>query len=69
MREAGVAHVNTGQNHRFIPIRHDRQHYRERWQIEATIGQLKDSHRVSSRYNKLARTFLDAITRAAIYAL
>ena len=57
-----------GRNNRTVPIRHDRRRYRERWRIEATIGRLKDFRRVATRYDKLARTFLDAVTIAAIYA-
>jgi transposase len=68
LREAGAAPVIPGRNNRAIPIRHDRRRYRERWRIEATIGRLKDFRRVATRYDKLARTFLDAVTIAAIYA-
>jgi transposase len=32
-----------------------------------TIGRLKDFHRVATRYDKLARTFLDTVALAAIY--
>ena len=60
--------VIPGRNNRTVPIRHDRRRYRERWRIEATIGRLKDFRRVATRYDKLARTFLDAVTIAAIYA-
>ena len=52
---------------RTTPIRHDRRRYRERWRIEATIGRLKDFRRVATRYDKLARNFLDAVTIATIY--
>lgn len=68
LREAGAAPVIPGRNNRAIPIRHDRRRYRERWRIEATIGRLKDFRRVATRYDKLARTFLDAVTIATIYA-
>jgi transposase len=60
--------VIPGRRNRTCPIRHDRRRYRARWRIEATIGRLKDFRRVATRYDKLARTFLDAVTLAAIYA-
>ena len=68
MREAGAIPVIPGRSNRTVPIRHDRRRYRERWRIEATIGRLKDFRRVATRYDMLARTFLDAVTIAAIYA-
>ena len=68
MREAGAIPVIPGRSNRTVPIRHDRRRYRERWRIEATIGRLKNFRRVATRYDKLARTFLDAATIAATYA-
>ena len=68
LRDAGAAPVIPGRSNRTTPIRHDRRRYRERWRIEATIGRLKDFRRVATRYDKLARTFLDAVTIATIYA-
>ena len=59
--------VIPGRSNRTVPIRHDRRRYRERCRIEATIGRLKNFRRVATRYDKLARTFLDAVTIAAIY--
>ena len=68
LREAGADAGHPRPSNRAVPIRHDRRRYRERWRIEATIGRLKDFRRVATRYDKLARTFLDAVTLAAIYA-
>ncbi len=68
LRSAGATPVIPGRRHRTGKIRHDRKRYRERWRIEATIGRLKDFRRIATRYDKLARTFLDAVTLAAIYA-
>lgn len=64
----GIKSVIPGRRNRKIPIRHDQKHYRERWRVEATIGRLKDFRRVATRYDKLARTFRDAVTLAAITA-
>jgi len=60
--------VIPGRRNRTVPTRHDKSRYRDRWRIEATIGRLKDFRRVATRYDKLARTCLDAVTLAAIYA-
>jgi transposase len=68
LHEAGTTPVIPGRRNRTVPIRHDRRRYRERWRIEATIGRLKDFRRVATRYDKLARTFLDTVTLAAIHA-
>lgn len=67
LQRAGAKPVIPGRSNRTKPIRHDKKRYRERWRIEATIGRLKDFRRVATRYDKLARTFLDTITIATIY--
>jgi len=68
LRAAGAGPVIPGRCNRTVPIRHDQRRYRERWRIEAAICRLKDFRRVATRYDKLARTFLDAVTISAIYA-
>lgn len=55
LRAAGTTPVIPGRRNRTVQIRHDRQRYRDRWRIEATIGRLKDFRRVATRYDKLAR--------------
>lgn len=67
LHRAGAKAVIPGRRNRIRPIRHDKKRYRERWRIEAAIGRLKDFRRIATRYDKLARTFLDAVTIAAIY--
>ena len=64
---AGVRPVIPGRSNRKKAIRHDRQRYKQRWRVEATIGRVKDFRRVAPRYDKLARTFLDTVVLAAIY--
>lgn len=64
MRNAGTTPVIPGRSNRSVPIRHDRSRYRDRWRIEAIIERLKDFRRVATRYDNLARVFLDAITLA-----
>ena len=67
LRQAGASPVIPGRCNRTVPVRHDRRRYRDRWRIEAAICRLKDFRRVATRYDKLARTFLDAVTLATIY--
>ena len=67
LRSNGARHIIPGRQNRTKPIRHDKKRYTQRWRIEATIGRLKDFRRVATRYDKLARTFKDAVTLAAIY--
>ena len=46
-------------------IPHDRQAYRQRNLIERMFARLKDFRRIATRYDKLARNFLAAVTLAA----
>jgi transposase len=47
-------------------IRWNRRMYRERNRIERMIGHLKINRAIATRYDKLARSFLDALHIAAI---
>ncbi len=51
---------------RIKPIRWNKALYRERNRIERMIGHLKVNRAVATRYDKLARSFLDALHIAAI---
>jgi transposase len=44
----------------------DRRMYRERNRIERMIGHLKTNRAIATRYDKLARSFLDSLRIAAI---
>ncbi len=50
---------------RKTPIAFDRIADHERNSIERMFGRLKDFRRIATRYDKLARNFLAAVTRAA----
>ncbi len=50
---------------RKIPIPHDRTLYRQRHKIENMFGKLKDWHRIHTRYDRCAHTFMSAICIAA----
>jgi transposase len=68
LRAAGAMPVIPGRRNRNVPVRRDQRRCRERWRIEATVCRPKDFRRVPTRYDKLARTFLDAETLAVIFA-
>ena len=68
LRGPGTVAVLPSPCNRTVPISQDCRSYEERWGIEATVGHLKDFRRVATRYDKLAPTFLDRATIAAIYA-
>jgi transposase len=53
-------------SNRKAKIRWNRRMYRERNRIERMIGHLKINRAIATRYDKLARSFLDALHIAAI---
>lgn len=48
-------------------IPHDRTLYRQRHHIENMFARIKDWHRIHTRYDQCARTFLSAIAFAATF--
>jgi len=67
LRDSGIKPVIPAKKNRIVKICHDKEARKQRWRAEAAIGRLKDFRRVATRYDKLARTFRDTITLAAIY--
>ena len=65
--ELGATAVISGRSNRFKLIRHDKKRYGERWRSEAPIGRLKHFRRVPTRYDTLAKAFLDGVTPPTIY--
>ena len=51
---------------RKVQIPHDKALYRQRNRIERTIGRLKQSRRVATRYDKTTSSFRGFVTLAAI---
>jgi transposase len=45
---------------------HGDQLYRRRHKIENTFRRLKDWHRIRTRYDRCAHTFMSAISQAAV---
>lgn len=69
MREQGTIPVIPARRNRKRPIQHDERRYKNRRQVEAMFCQLKDFHRIATRYDKLARNFLSAVSLAAAVAV
>lgn len=68
LRAEGTTPIIPGRRNRKRPIRHDERRYRDRWRVEAAIGQLKDFRRIATRYDKLAANYASAVALAAVIA-
>jgi transposase len=66
LRERRIRAAIPPRSHRKDPIRWNRRLYRERNRIERMIGHLKVNRAIATRYDKLARSFLDVLHLAAI---
>lgn len=66
LREAGIRATIPPRSRRKTTIRWNRRLYRERNRIERMIGHLKINRATATRYDKLARSFLDALHLATI---
>jgi len=62
----GIRAAIPPRSHRKTAIRWNRRIYRERNRIERMIGRLKINRAIATRYDRLARSFLDALHLAAI---
>ncbi len=69
LREQGTIPVIPGRRNRKRPIQYDERRYKDRWRVEAMFCRLKDFRRIATRYDKLARNFLSAVSLAAAVAL
>ena len=67
-RDQNTIPVIPGRANRKRPIQYDKRRYRDRWRVEDAFCRLKDFRRVATRYDKLARNFLAAVSIAAIIA-
>ena len=68
LREQGTIPVIPGRRNRKRPIQYDKRRYKDRWRVEAMFCRLKDFRRIATRYDKLARNFLSAVSLAAAVA-
>jgi transposase len=68
LREQGTIPVIPGRRNRKRPIQYDERRYKDRWRAKAMFCRLKDFRRIATRYDKLARNFLSAVSLAAAVA-
>ena len=68
LREQGTIPVIPGRRNRKRPIQYDERRYKDRWRVKAMFCRLKDFRRIATRYDKLARNFLSAVSLAAAVA-
>ena len=66
LHERGIRAAIPPRSHRKTKIRWNQRIYRERNRIERMIGHLKVNRAIATRYDKLARSFLDALHLATI---
>jgi len=66
LHEDGVRAAIPPRSHRKTTIRWNERVYRERNRIERMIGHLKINRAIATRYDKLARSFLDVLHLATI---
>jgi len=69
LRDVGVRPVIPPRSNRKTPIRWNKRVYRQRNHIERLIGHLKINRAIATRYDKLARSFLDMVHLAALRRL
>ena len=69
LHEAGVRPVIPPRSNRTATIRWNKRLYRQRNRIERMIGHLKINRAIATRYDKLARSFLDMLHLAALRRL
>jgi IS5 family transposase len=66
LHERGIRAAIPRRSHRKTTVRWNQRIYRERNRIERMIGHLKVNRAIATRYDKLARSFLDALHLATI---
>jgi transposase len=66
LHDAGIRSCIPPKSNRKAEIRWNKHIYRERNRIERMIGHLKINRAIATRYDKLARSFLDVLHLAAI---
>ena len=68
LRDQGTIPVIPGRRNRKRPIQYDERRYKDRWRVEAMFCRLMDFRRIATRYDKLARNYLSAVSLAAAIA-
>jgi transposase len=65
LKDKGIRPRIPGRKPRGKTARYDKRRYRRRNRIEIMFGRLKDWRRISTRYDRCAKTFLSAVSQAA----
>jgi len=65
LRAQGAISVIPGRRNRKRAVQYDERRYQDRWRGETMFCRLKDFRRIATRYGKLARNFLSAVSVAA----
>jgi transposase len=65
LKDKGIKPCIPGRKSRGKAVRYDKRRYKRRDRIEIMFGRLKDWHRVATRYDRCAKTFLSAVALAA----
>lgn len=65
LAERGITACIPSKTNRKVPIPHDNALNRQRHKVENMFGKLKDWHRIHTRYDRCAHTFMSAICIAA----
>jgi transposase len=68
LRDQGTIPVIPGRRKRKRTILYDEYRYKVRWRVEAMLCQLNDYRRATTRYDKLDRSLLSAVSLAATVA-
>ena len=66
LRDRNIKPVIPPRSNRIKTIRYDKRLYRDRNRIERLFGHMKINRSVATRFDKLARSFLDTLHLAAI---
>ena len=66
LKDRHIKPVIPPRSNRTATIRYDKKLYRERNQIERLFGHMKMQRAVATRFDKLARSFLDTLHLATI---
>ncbi len=69
LKQRGIRAVIPPRSNRIVAIRWNKRDYKQRNRIERTFGHLKINRAVATRYDKLARSFLDTLHLALIRRL
>ena len=63
--ERGTRPVIPNRSNRKQPFSFNKRLYKLRWRNQSALGRLKDSRRIATRYDKLARNYLASVCLAA----